>query len=63
MRYSWAELSEGLTDCRNCRLCEGRNNIVPGEGNPNAQLMFIGEGRVRRRTGWAGLLWAAPASC
>ncbi|MBQ9951621.1 MAG: uracil-DNA glycosylase [Clostridia bacterium] len=44
MRYSWAELSENLTDCQKCRLCEHRNNIVPGEGNPNAQLMFIGEG-------------------
>jgi len=44
MRYSWAELSQGLTDCQKCRLCEHRNNIVPGEGNPNAQLMFIGEG-------------------
>ena len=44
MRYSWAELSENLTDCQKCRLCEHRNHIVPGEGNPNAQLMFIGEG-------------------
>jgi len=44
MRVSWAELSENLTDCRKCRLCEGRSNIVPGEGNPHAQLMFIGEG-------------------
>ena len=44
MRYSWAELSENLNDCKNCRLCEYRHNIVPGEGNPNAQLMFIGEG-------------------
>ena len=38
------ELSESLNDCRKCRLCENRSNIVPGEGNPNAQLMFIGEG-------------------
>ena len=44
MRVSWAELSEALTDCQKCRLCEGRTHIVPGEGNPNAQIMFIGEG-------------------
>ena len=44
MRVSWAELSEALTDCQKCRLCEGRNHIVPGEGNPTAQIMFIGEG-------------------
>lgn len=44
MRYSWAELCENLTGCEKCRLCEQRKNIVIGEGNPNAQLMFIGEG-------------------
>ena len=30
--------------CRNCPLCERRNNVVFGEGNPQADLMFIGEG-------------------
>ena len=30
--------------CRNCPLCERRTNVVFGEGNPNADLMFIGEG-------------------
>ena len=44
MRVSWAEFSNAMQDCRRCRLCEGRNHIVPGEGNPNADLMFIGEG-------------------
>lgn len=44
MRVSWPEFSEGLEDCRKCRLCEHRSHIVPGEGNPNAALMFIGEG-------------------
>ena len=44
MRVSWLEFSEELEDCRKCRLCEHRSHIVPGEGNPNAALMFIGEG-------------------
>lgn len=44
MRVSWTEFAEGLNDCQKCRLCEHRNHIVPGEGNPHAQLMFIGEG-------------------
>ena len=44
MRVSWPEFSEELEDCRKCRLCEHRSHIVPGEGNPNAALMFIGEG-------------------
>lgn len=33
-----------LGDCRRCRLCEHRANIVFGEGSPGANLMFIGEG-------------------
>ncbi len=30
--------------CRNCELHQRRNNVVFGEGNPQAKLMFIGEG-------------------
>jgi len=30
------------SDC--CRLGQARNNIVPGEGDPAAKVMFIGEG-------------------
>ena len=37
-------IAEELGDCRRCRLCEGRTNIVFGVGNPNARLMFVGEG-------------------
>ena len=33
-----------LGECTRCPLCEGRNRIVFGDGNPNAALMFIGEG-------------------
>ncbi len=33
-----------LGDCRRCKLCERRTNIVFGVGNPEADLMFIGEG-------------------
>jgi DNA polymerase len=33
-----------LGDCRRCRLCESRTQIVFGDGNPRAELMFIGEG-------------------
>ena len=44
MRISWAELLEQINSCEKCRLCETRTNVVPGEGNPAARLMFIGEG-------------------
>jgi DNA polymerase len=35
---------EALGDCTRCRLCEGRRQIVFGDGNPEADLMFVGEG-------------------
>ncbi len=33
-----------LGECTRCGLCEGRSQIVFGDGNPDADLMFIGEG-------------------
>ncbi len=33
-----------IAGCRECRLAEGRTNAVPGEGAPDADVMFIGEG-------------------
>jgi len=30
--------------CTRCRLCEGRNNTVFGEGDADAKIFFIGEG-------------------
>src|SRR5260370_20805637 len=30
--------------CRMCKLCQTRTEGVPGEGSPNAEIMFIGEG-------------------
>ncbi len=32
-----------LKDCRKCKLSPTRKNIVFGSGNPNADLMFVGE--------------------
>ena len=45
-------LLDGLNSTnRNCNKCPlgglGRKNIVHGEGNPNASLMFLGEGPGR----------------
>ena len=44
MILTWPELLEQIAACEKCRLCETRTNVVPGEGNPRANLMFIGEG-------------------
>jgi DNA polymerase len=38
------EVRTALGDCTRCRLCDGRSQIVFGDGNPEADLMFIGEG-------------------
>jgi len=34
---------DDLGDCRRCRLAGGRKTIVFGQGNPEAELMFVGE--------------------
>ena len=36
-----------MGDCRRCQLADGRTNLVFGVGNPNARLVFIGEGPGR----------------
>ena len=38
------ELENSFKDCTKCKLCNARQNIVFGVGNPNAKIMFIGEG-------------------
>jgi uracil-DNA glycosylase family 4 len=38
------EVRRALGDCRRCKLCSGRKNIVFGVGNPKARLVFVGEG-------------------
>lgn len=42
-----ADLRREIGDCRRCKLCQGRTQIVFGVGNPNAELMFVGEGPGR----------------
>ena len=37
-------LHQQLHTCQECALHRARTNAVPGEGAPNASLMFIGEG-------------------
>ena len=39
-----AELEQQALVCRKCPLCQNRNHVVFGEGDPGAKLMFIGEG-------------------
>jgi DNA polymerase len=39
-----AAVRADLGDCQRCRLAGGRKTIVFGQGNPEAELMFVGEG-------------------
>lgn len=40
----WNELQDACMSCQKCGLCETRQHVVFGVGNPKAQVMFVGEG-------------------
>ncbi len=42
--HTLEELRAEIGDCRRCHLCEKRNSIVFGVGNPDAEIVFVGEG-------------------
>jgi uracil-DNA glycosylase family 4 len=37
-----------IAECRRCRLCDGRSNPVPGEGDLDSPVVFVGEAPGRR---------------
>ncbi len=37
-------IASEVRSCTKCRLCETRTNAVPGVGDPEAKILFIGEG-------------------
>jgi uracil-DNA glycosylase family 4 len=39
-----AELAEQIASCPDCDLSRTRTRAVPGEGRPDAEIVFIGEG-------------------
>ena len=44
MKTSWPTLAQEALSCEKCKLCQTRTNVVLGEGDVHASLMFIGEG-------------------
>jgi uracil-DNA glycosylase family 4 len=44
MSMTLQELDREASTCTRCRLAKGRTQVVFGVGNPDADLMFIGEG-------------------
>ena len=39
-----AEIRQDIGPCTRCELSKARNTIVFGDGDPNARLLFVGEG-------------------
>ena len=38
-----AALRDEVLPCRKCKLCEGRTNVVFGDGSAHARVLFVGE--------------------
>jgi len=47
------EIKKNIRTCDKCRLCKTATHPVPGEGNPKAELIFVGEapGETEDQTG------------
>ena len=43
-KEQWDLLARDCAGCRGCALCQTRTNLVFGVGNPEAEVMLIGEG-------------------
>ncbi len=44
MYRNWEEFTAACNGCEKCGLCKTRHNVVVGVGNPQSEVMFIGEG-------------------
>jgi uracil-DNA glycosylase family 4 len=60
MDSAWEALYRQAQNCKRCGLCQGRNNVVVGDGNQRAQIMFIGEGPGAEED-FQGLPFVGPA--
>ncbi|HOO56704.1 MAG TPA: uracil-DNA glycosylase [bacterium] len=43
----WNDLREMVEKCDKCELCRERNKVVFGAGDPDADVLFVGEGPGR----------------
>lgn len=60
MRISWELLSQNIESCEACGLAAGCRRKVPGQGDPRAPLMLIGEGPGEQEDR-QGLAFVGPA--
>jgi uracil-DNA glycosylase family 4 len=53
MKNQFEILNQEMRTCTRCRLSKHRQNVVPGEGSSNAEMLFIGEapGKQEDNTG------------
>jgi DNA polymerase len=38
-----AKIAKEISKCSSCQIASERNKTVPGQGNPNARIVFVGE--------------------
>jgi uracil-DNA glycosylase family 4 len=43
-RQALEQIADEVRSCTACRLHEGRTHAVPGEGDPDTEVVFVGEG-------------------
>ena len=60
MEDKWEELKKECAGCLGCSLCSTRHSLVFGDGNPNAEVMLIGEGPGEQED-LQGLPFVGPA--
>ena len=41
MYNNWEELEKQVKDCKKCKLCMNRTNVVFGVGNKNAKIKYF----------------------
>ena len=44
MQDNWESLTRECMDCRECALSQTRRHVVFGAGNPQAEILLVGEG-------------------
>lgn len=60
MELTWENVINEVLACRRCGLCQGRQNAVPGMGNQQAKILFVGEGPGAQEDA-QGLPFVGPA--
>ena len=60
---AWEELREKCLNCQACGLRRTCTQVVFGVGDPNAEVLFIGEAPGANEISRASRLWAGPVSC